>query len=174
MSSIHNGDEFEKIAKEYQLPYPTEAEFDEKHTELVCWNRSSAVNYVSRLVYDRGSKHLRTKSVDFMNINEITSECGVTQIEKDAIMHREYVAEEELQLKSRRLLFNSVLVLGNIFIGFPLYYGTRVDYRFRMYPWQALISRVSGALKHCLCDYSEEKLTLEGFIWLNKAYFASD
>lgn len=47
-----------------------------------------------------------------------------------------------------------------------------IDYRFRMYPLEHLLSRTSGFMKHLLHDYSGSTITLKGIRNLLLAYYA--
>jgi hypothetical protein len=69
-----------------------------------------------------------------------------------------------LQLE-RQLLCTSILIAG-LYTGF-LY--IKLNYRGRMYPWE-YFSRTTGELKHMLTDSHGEKLTLNGYINLLRAY----
>ena len=58
-----------------------------------------------------------------------------------------------------------------MYSGFPIYYGTKLDYRTRMYPWEYLLSITTGELKQLLCDFKSKKLTIEGLKNLMTAYY---
>lgn len=74
-------------------------------------------------------------------------------------------------LKGRRQLLQTNLSIGEYFKSFPLYFSTQLDYRFRMYPLQYLLSRVTGFLKYMLEDFVATRLTKKGLINMMEAYY---
>jgi|JFJP01.1.fsa_nt_gi hypothetical protein len=115
------------------------------------------------------------KKISLYNFNKIcNSYCNIHQIESDDynLMLKTF---KNLQiLRNKRLLLLSSLIICELLNSFPIYYSHKLDYRTRMYPWQYLISRTSGSLKHLLMDYKPMKLTKNGIIELFRAYFMID
>ena len=75
-------------------------------------------------------------------------------------------------IRTKRQIIETSLELCEIFKDFPLFFSTMVDYRFRMYPLEYLLSRTSGFLKHLLHDYTPRVITLKGLRNLLLAYYA--
>lgn len=73
----------------------------------------------------------------------------------------------------RQLLLTS-LEIGELYKRYPLYYGTRLDFRLRMYPLQYLLSRTSGYLKNLLEESVQKKLTVRGIKNILEAFYAPD
>lgn len=76
-----------------------------------------------------------------------------------ALNHQKKLEEMTIQ----RLIFSSMISMAEIYIGFPIYFLNKVDYRLRIYPWSYLFSRTTGVYKHLLKDYKMEKLDNSGF-----------
>jgi hypothetical protein len=91
------------------------------------------------------------------------------------ISSKKYEKHHQLAtIKAKRQMINTTIQIGLDFSEFPLYFSTKLDFRFRMYPLQYLLSRTSGFLKHILQDYTPRTLTSNGLKNLMSAYFAFD
>ena len=95
------------------------------------------------------------------------AECHVTS--KKYEMHDQFSA-----LKGRRQLLNTNIDIAERFRNFPLFFSTMLDYRFRLYPLQYLLSRTSGFLKYLLEDYQSVILTVRGLEHMLHAYYVVD
>lgn len=49
-----------------------------------------------------------------------------------------------------RQLLHTSIEISELYKDYPLYYGTLLDFRLRMYPLQYLMSRTTGYLKNLL------------------------
>ena len=108
----------------------------------------------------------------FTSHSSIVQMCSMTYGECH-ISSKKYELHAQLQaIRTKRQIILTSLELCKIFEGFPLYFSTKVDYRFRMYPLEYLLSRTSGFMKHLLHDYTPRIITLKGLRSLLLAYFA--
>jgi hypothetical protein len=96
---------------------------------------------------------------------------NVSRVEIDLNKQKKKLNSELLGLRGKRQLLQTSLALAVFYIGFSIYYGTKLDYRTRMYPWEYLLSRTTGELKHLLRDFDEIPLTTKGLITLMEAYY---
>jgi len=71
----------------------------------------------------------------------------------------------------KRQLVQTSITLANIYKDFPLDYGTKLDYRTRIYPWESLLSRTTGELKQLLMGFTQKYLTINGIKNLMSAYY---
>ena len=71
----------------------------------------------------------------------------------------------------RQLLLTSIEI-GYLYKAYSLFYGTRLDFRLRMYPLQYLLSRTTGYLKNILEESKEKKVKKRGFRNMIEAYYS--
>jgi len=95
----------------------------------------------------------------------------MTYGECNILSNKNQMHSKLVTLKGKRQLSLTNVEIGDYFKRFPLYYSTSLDYRFRMYPLQYLMSKVTGFFKYMLEDYSETKLTRKGLINMMEAYY---
>jgi hypothetical protein len=87
-------------------------------------------------------------------------------------MSRElYYLRKSYEKKRLRCLHNTIIVLAELYKGFPIYFISCVDFRLRMYPWSFMFSRTSGVYKYLLKDFKTQKLTEDGKRDLSNAYY---
>lgn len=70
-----------------------------------------------------------------------------------------------------RIIHNTIIQIGKIYLGFPIFFINSIDYRTRMYPWSWLFSRTTGKYKYMLNDYNKKKLTKEGLKNMISSYY---
>lgn len=63
------------------------------------------------------------------------------------------------------------LTVAQIYEGFPLYFGVRLDHTIKMYLQECLLSKNAKNLRNLLCDFQELELTLNGFIHLLEGHY---
>jgi DNA-directed RNA polymerase len=97
--------------------------------------------------------------------------CNISICEMDSIKRKKEFEQTISDLQSKRQLLFTSLAIAKLFKGFSLYFGTRLDFRLRMYPWQYLLSRTSGFLKHILQDFTSRKVTIQGYSNMLEAYY---
>ena len=100
--------------------------------------------------------------------------CGMKSVECYANAAKNRKRYDLVVMRSSRQLLLTSLDIGDIFQGFPLYYGTRLDFRLRMYPLQYLLSRTSGYLKNILEESVQRRTTANGFKNMLEAYYSPE
>ena len=89
------------------------------------------------------------------------------------VASKKYEMQSKIQaMRTKRQIILTSSELCKVFEGFPLYFSTMVDYRFRMYPLEYLLSRTYVFMKHLLHKYTPRAITLKGLRNLLLAYFA--
>lgn len=159
-----------------ELPFPTEGSLKTCDEIYENWGATVSISPLQKYINKRTISHLSNltsfsskdrktlflKSFDVSEISRVES--NLNYVKKKARVEYNIV-------KSKRQLLQTSLTIANIYEDFPLYYGTKLDYRTRMYPWEYLLSRTTGELKQLLQDYLPQKLTQEGLIALMDAYY---
>jgi DNA-dependent RNA polymerase len=176
----------EKFHKEYEYsllldetPYPTVSQWRELKDLKQSWDKS-LTNCLQIYINSRANNYLSTIKKDTLEQNKFNTK----NLYKDAlkisdISKVEYdINGEKYKLKinsgivnSKQQLLYSSISIAKIFMSFPIYYGTKLDYRTRMYPLEYLLSRTTGELKHLVCDFDSINLTLKGLKNLMLASF---
>jgi hypothetical protein len=159
-----------------QKPFTSSTEYINYVDEFKEFARHSGITSLQRHIHKRVLVHVKTqkkpdlglKHLFYQNLNKI---CGITTLESRTHSHLHHLIRKLREIKNERQLFLTSIIISKILEGFPIYYSNKLDFRTRMYPWQYLISRTSGNLKHLLMDYTGERLNKDGFINLLKAYF---
>jgi hypothetical protein len=64
-----------------------------------------------------------------------------------------------------------MIEVGELYLGFPIYFSNSIDFRGRLYPWTYLFSRTTGKYKYLLCDFEETEVSDAGFYNLLKGYY---
>lgn len=114
---------------------------------------------------------LKNKEID--NLHSKTADlCGLTCLECYANAKKNEVRNDLLIMRSSRQLLLTSLDISRIYQGYPLYYGTKLDFRLRMYPYQYLMSRTSGYLKNLLQESVPRTVTKIGMANMLNAYYS--
>lgn len=176
MDSLHNTpNRFQRLSGcTTKTPFPTIEDRilkEEAYQKIVKARPLSALKrYINRRANSWLAPNYKEKN-DSLLIMASLKIANVTRIERDLNLKQKKLDTELKGLRAKRQLLQTSLSLAEVYGGFPVYYGTKLDYRTRMYPWEYLLSRTSGELKHLLMDYDERVLTLEGALHLMTAYF---
>jgi hypothetical protein len=121
-----------------------------------------------RQIKKRSNKNWTEFIKELYNEMDLTEEIYVRKI-------KNYHELCEFQkMKTSREISNSLVLMAQIFEGFPIYFLNSVDYRLRIYPWSFLFSRTTGIYKYFLQDYKSEKLDLNGMKNFLRAYYNKD
>lgn len=177
---IHNSVDFlpkitsGKVLEDGNASFPTVVDFVHKFNTYMNTKRSLSVNALQNYFSQEAFKHLFSSSIEKSKkiARKISlSIAGVTQVESEQYFKKRSVLVDFLTAKSKRQMMQTSLILAEIFKGFPIYFGTKLDFRGRMYPWEYFLSRTTGGLKQLLCDFHAEKLTTDGLINLMSAYY---
>lgn len=179
MNLIHNVDEFKlfdnKIQEKNCTNFPTVSVFKAKlYKYKQLDDKSLSINALQR--------YINKKATNFFAVNENNENkrtiyikslnvAGVSQVESNLNYQKTLIWQSFSIAKSKRQLLQTSLVIAEMFNGFPIYYGTKLDFRARMYPWEYLMSRTTGELKQLLCDFDSQPLTDEGLVSLMTAYY---
>ena len=157
--------------------FPTEKQFLEKTFETEAWQRSAWSSLLDTALYtttDRfikaNSKYKKVKNYH----NTIVGLCDITHASCYSNCRKNEVQSEMLIIRNKKQIFNTSLTITKIFENFPLYYDTLLDFRFRMYPLQYLMSRTSGYLKYLLQEYKPRKVTKKGLNFMLEAYYSPE
>jgi hypothetical protein len=117
---------------------------------------------------------IKEKGKFIKNIHEYLSEKINLPIEYILESERHYKLSKEYKKKMNlRKFHNTILEFAKIFDGFPIYFIESFDYRLRMYTYSYMFGRTSGNYKYLVKEYTESKLTNEGYIVMLKAFFNS-
>ena len=79
--------------------------------------------------------------------------------------------KREMSLSQQML--QAMLLLADFYQKFPLYYRTKMNFLGKIDPWEFLLSRTTGDVKHVLSDFKSEKLTRKGLTHLMSAFYGS-
>lgn len=169
---------------------PTREFYKSCHLQYTHWMDSPWFHNLNTILYN-GTKQI-VRAAEFFKKNEQKAKkIGDKENKKSLVSHssivqmcsmtygechiasKKYELHAQLQaIRTKRQIILTSLELCKVFEGFPLYFSTKVDYRFRMYPLEYLLSRTSGFMKHLLHDYTPRLITLKGLRSLLLAYFA--
>ena len=155
--------------------FPTKQEFFKTQDAYVEWS-NSAWNNLLDLEFYRTTKsilYLNKKQRNNLHFKTINL-CGISNLECLANFAKNQIRVDLLVKKQMRQLLLTSVDIGEIFKDYPLYYGTRLDFRLRMYPLQYLMSRTSGFLKNLLQEGKSRFLTSKGLKNMLQAYYAPD
>lgn len=142
-----------------KTPFPTLNDINHLTSDKESW--SNGVSVLQKHVNSRANNSLAILSKkkpetpnfdtyrykDAMKISDISNVEHVMNYKCNDVHKKISIA------MAKRQLLESSISIAKIFDRFPIYYGTKLDYRTRMYPWEYLLSRTTGELKHLLCDF---------------------
>jgi DNA-directed RNA polymerase len=101
---------------------------------------------------------MRVKKADTKGLHsKILRICNVSHLESHANAAKNQLRTDVIKKRAMRQLLLTSLEIGELYKQYPLYYGTRLDFRLRMYPLQYLLSRTSGYLKNLLEESVQKK-----------------
>ena len=153
--------------------FTTKIAFDNKKKEFDIWSNSVWGNTLSITLYKITKSILDVKNREIHNLHSKTADlCGLTTLECYANAKKNEVRSDLLIMRSSRQLLLTSLDISSIYKGYPLYYGTKLDFRLRMYPYQYLISRTSGYLKNLLQESTPRTITKKGMANMLSAYYS--
>lgn len=153
--------------------FTTKIAFTNKKKEFDIWSNSVWGNTLSITLYKITRSILDVKNIEIENLHSKTADlCGLTSLECYANAKKNEVRSELLLMRSSRQLLLTSLDISRIYRGYSLFYGTKVDFRLRMYPYQYLISRTSGYLKNLLQESVPRTLTKKGMVNMLSAYYS--
>jgi hypothetical protein len=171
-----SGTRYFKLPK--QRCFLTAREYEDKVASFKELARNTGYNSLQLEMYHRiitafnNNSHIRFHKI---SRHKVTAEaCAITSVEQNAHYQMHVEMTKLNAWKNKRQLLLTSLTIAELMRNFPIYYTHRLDFRLRMYPWQYLISRTSGMLKHLMMDYSGEALNDKGLICLLQAYYAID
>ena len=116
----------------------------------------------------------KDSNISALSHSRIVQICSMVYGECHVASKKYEVHNKLAAIRTKRQVILTSLELCEVFENFPLYFSTLVDYRFRLYPLEHLLSRTSGFMKHLLEDYTPRTLTLKGLRHLLLAYFATE
>ena len=170
---------FEKLLREvnesrrHAQEFTTSREFDVKKEEFDIWSESVWQNTLNITMYRLTRSVIGLKKSKIKNIHsKVADLCGITHLECYANAKKTELRNELTGMKASRQLLLTSLDISNIYRDYPLYYGTRLDFRLRMYPLQYLMSRTSGYLKNLLQESVPRTVTAVGMSNMLDAYYS--
>ena len=171
MARIHNIEKY--VGK---TPYPKKSELMNKLNELAELGESTSVCSLQIHIYKKALTFLslakeKGKDGNKKVIYKAFKVANISTAEQDINRKKKKLTREFIVLRAKRQLLQTSLAIAYKYIGFPLYYGTKLDYRTRNYPREYLLSRTTGHLKHLVMEFVETKLTVEGIIRMMEALY---
>jgi hypothetical protein len=121
-----------------------------------------------------GKETLEEQNWKNVSHSDLVVMCGMSYAEAHVQTKKFQMHDEVSSIRGRRQLIATNGDIGKIFDGFPLYFSTKLDYRFRMYPGQYLLSRVTGFLKYTLQDFQPTLVKNVGLRNMLEAYYMAD
>jgi hypothetical protein len=141
--------------------------------DLIDSKTYSKIKEIKTKIYQNLNRsNFNLKKEEFLN--EIFINLKITE---DMYLKNNSAIIERKKLKimeSQKEIFDSILLMAEIFKGFPIYFLNTVDYRLRIYPWSFLFARTTGVYKYLLKDYKAEKLDDLGLYNMVEAYYSKD
>jgi DNA-dependent RNA polymerase len=172
---IHNSEEGKKYWRG-ETPYPTKDSTDKSFHDFHEWSKYLSISPLQRYLNSKAATYIGTLQIDaFKNRKtrflKSLKVADVTGVEKNLNYCKKRAKTNHSTYTLKRKLLQTSITIANIFLGFPIYFSIKLDYRGRMYAWEYLLSRTTGELKQLLCEYTETTLTLEGALNLLTAYY---
>ena len=173
LDDLHNNEDQTTIT---ELPFMSRKQLIDKNLEHRDWvEYSPKITPLQIYINKKAVTHLRSLETNKSKQKNLyltsLSVADIKQIERD-LNHKKRIISNEYSIgMAKRQLLQTSIVLARILIDYPIYYGTKTDFRLRMYPWEYLLSRTTGELKQLLCDFKELEITRDGLASLLSAYY---
>lgn len=159
--------------REHVQEFTTRREFEAKKAEYDTWAESVWGNTQNITMYRLTRSVIDLKKSKIKNVHsKVADLCGITHLECYANAKKNELRNELTNMKASRQLLLTSLDISSIYQDYPLYYGTRLDFRLRMYPLQYLMSRTSGYLKNLLQEGVQRTVTAVGMNNMLNAYYS--
>ena len=159
--------------RKHAQEFTTRIEFDAKKIEYDTWVESVWGNTLNITLYKLTRSVIDLEKSKIKNVHsKVADLCGITHLECYANAKKNELRSELSNMKSIRQLLLTSLDISSIYQNYPLYYGTRLDFRLRMYPLQYLMSRTSGYLKNLLQESVPRRVTAVGMGNMLDAYYS--
>ena len=155
--------------------FTTKKQFENKKKELEAWSESPWNNTLKVTLYKVTRRTLSLKRSKKEGLHtKVAFLSGMTALECYANAAKNTTRNSLVTMRSSRQLLLTSLDISDIYTGYPLYYGTVLDFRLRMYPLQYLLSRTTGYLKNLLEESVSRKVTEVGLNNMLQAYYSPD
>jgi hypothetical protein len=159
--------------RDHVQEFTTRKEFDDKKSEFLSWSESVWGNTLNISMHRLTRSVIGLKKSKIKNVHsKVADLCGITHLECYANAKKNELRNELTEMKASRQLLLTSLDISSIYQDYPLYYGTRLDFRLRMYPLQYLMSRTSGYLKNLLQESVPRTVTTVGMSNMLDAYYS--
>ena len=159
--------------RENAQEFTTRKKFESKKSEYDTWAQSVWGNTLNITMYRLTRSVIDLKKSKIKNVHsKVADLCGITHLECYANAKKNELRSELTNMKANRQLLLTSLDISSIYQDYPLYYGTRLDFRLRMYPLQYLMSRTSGYLKNLLQESVPRTVTAIGMNNMLNAYYS--
>ena len=153
--------------------FPTKADFAETESKFEAWSDSAWGNILDITFYRTSRSIIRVKKRKSKNLHQkILEICQISHLESFANAAKNESHQELVKKRAKRQLLQTSIEIGELYKDYPLYYGTLLDFRMRMYPLQYLLSRTTGYLKNILEESKKRALTKNGLRNLIEAYYS--
>ena len=157
------------------LEFPTKEDFSKTTKFFEQWSDTEWSSLMNSTFYRTSKTIFGIKKRTKRGFNDkILNFCKITFLESFANAAYNEVRADLVKKRSMRQLLLTSIQIGELYKGYPLYYGTLLDFRLRMYPLQYLMSRTSGYLKNILEDSIPRKVTKKGWINMLEAYYSPE
>ena len=157
------------------LEFPTKNEYYKTREFFEEWSDSAWSNLIDSTFYRTSKTLFRIKKKTKKDSNsKILKLCNIVFLESFANAAYNEVRADLIKKRSMRQLLLTSIQIGKLYEKYPLYYGTLLDFRLRMYPLQYLMSRTSGYLKNTLEESVPRKLNKEGWVNMLEAYYSPE
>lgn len=118
--------------EEYRGEFITLNDYWEKNDDYSSWQNTIFSNPVKDAIFRHTANILKIKH--YLSHTQIVEMCCISSLQCDVNQRKLAVREELLTARSNRQLLLTSIDIGEKFKKFPLYYGTLLDFRLRMYP----------------------------------------
>ena len=161
--------------RESATEFTTTHAFEKKSGEYFDWINSVWGNALDITLFRTIYRACAFRISDRKDLHrKVLKICGISRLENYANNWINEVRAELSSMRSTRQLLLTSIDIGKIFKGYPLYYGTSLDFRLRMYPLQYLLSRTSGYLKNMLQESVARPVSAVGMRNMLTAYYSPD
>jgi hypothetical protein len=134
----------------------------------------SSNNVLQNLTYTGARDNLKALNLGFQFYQPLKQITGYLPLEQHVFRSSMKIKQDEKSKHLRLRYVRTCMDMCTILMTFPIYFTNIFCTRLRFYPEQALLSRTSGILKHCIQDYQAIKLTNQGLVSLMRSYYFKD
>jgi hypothetical protein len=155
------------------LPFPFKSDFEDLENKIESLESNFGESVITKICYDELHKKFVGLGVNNLYLDQLQNICGKSKISREMEKHlNEMKLEKDIYFQKIKYA-NSCIRMAESYSNVPIYFTNTICVRLRMYPKQPMISRTSGQFKQLLCDKTEIKLTISGYVELFRCYYRS-